>query len=143
MHRVDIVSHRFRVGRSYGNRENVNSGSLCTSFWSKFVVEEKTRVEKERSERVTVEMKSAEEAAEAAKKAADEAAEAQKQKVKEDAEQKVLMPSAKQMRLQQNLQPRMRRLRRWQRMPRQRWSRSRQQPLPALHGCSSGSVCSC
>merc|ERR1719223_380016 len=61
---------------NYENRENFNSGSLCTSFWSKFVVEEKTRVEKERAER------------EAAKKAAEEAAEAQKQKEKEDAEQK-------------------------------------------------------
>jgi len=62
---------------NYENRENFNSGSLCTKFWSKFVVEEKARVEKERAER---------EAAE--KKAAEEAAEAQKQKEKEEAEQK-------------------------------------------------------
>ena len=73
---------------NYENRENFNSGSLCTSFWSKFVVEEKTRVEKERSEREAAEKKAAEEAAEAAKKAAEEAAEAQRQKEKEDAEQK-------------------------------------------------------
>merc|ERR1719182_438572 len=71
---------------NYENRENFNSGSLCTSFWSKFVVEEKARVEKERSEREAAEKKAAEEAAEAAKKAADEAAEAQKEK--EEAEQK-------------------------------------------------------
>jgi len=73
---------------NYENRENFNSGSLCTSFWSKFVVEEKARVEKERSEREAAEKKAADEAAEAAKKAADEAAEAQKQKEKEEAEQK-------------------------------------------------------
>jgi hypothetical protein len=73
---------------NYENRENFNSGSLCTSFWSKFVVEEKARVEKDRAEREAAEKKAAEEAAEAAKKAAEEAAEAQKQKEKEDAEQK-------------------------------------------------------
>jgi len=73
---------------NYENRENFNSGSLCTSFWSKFVVEEKARVEKERAEREAAEKKAAEEAAEAAKKAAEEAAEAQKQKEKEEAEQK-------------------------------------------------------
>jgi len=73
---------------NYENRENFNSGSLCTNFWSKFVVEEKARVEKERAEREAAEKKAAEEAAEAAKKAAEEAAEAQKQKEKEEAEQK-------------------------------------------------------
>jgi len=73
---------------NYENRENFNSGSLCTSFWSKFVVEEKARVEKDRAEREAAEKKAAEEAAEAAKKAADEAAEEQKQKEKADAEQK-------------------------------------------------------
>ena len=73
---------------NYENRENFNSGSLCTSFWSKFVVEEKARVEKDRSEREAAEKKAADEAAEAAKKAADEAEEAQKQKEKDDAEQK-------------------------------------------------------
>jgi len=73
---------------NYENRENFNSGSLCTSFWSKFVVEEKSRVEKERSEREAADKKAASEAADAAKKAAEDAAEAQKQKEKEDAEQK-------------------------------------------------------
>jgi flagellar biosynthesis GTPase FlhF len=73
---------------NYENRENFNSGSLCTSFWSKFVVEEKARVEKDRAEREAAEKKAAEEAAEAAKKAAEEAAEAQKEKEKEEAEQK-------------------------------------------------------
>jgi len=73
---------------NYENRENFNSGSLCTSFWSKFVVEEKARVEKERSEREAADKKAAEEAAEAAKKAAEEAVEAQKQKENEDAQQK-------------------------------------------------------
>jgi len=73
---------------NYENRENFNSGSLCTSFWSKFVVEEKARVEKDRTEREAAEKKAADEAAAAATKAAEEAAEAQKQKEKEDAEQK-------------------------------------------------------
>lgn len=73
---------------NYENRENFNSGSLCTSFWSKFVVEEKARVEKDRSERAAADKKAADEAAEAAKKAADEAAEAQIKKEKDDAEQK-------------------------------------------------------
>jgi len=73
---------------NYENRENFNSGSLCTSFWSKFVVEEKARVEKDRSEREAAEKQAAAEAAEAAKKAADEAAEAATQKEKADAEQK-------------------------------------------------------
>ena len=45
---------------NYENRENFNSGSLCTSFWSKFVVEEKARVEKDRSEREAAEKKAAE-----------------------------------------------------------------------------------
>jgi len=76
------------VDDNYENRENFNSGTLCTKFWSKFVVEEKARVEKDRAEREASEKKAAEEAAEAAKKAAEEAAEAQKQKEKEDAEQK-------------------------------------------------------
>jgi len=73
---------------NYENRENFNSGSLCTSFWSKFVVEEKARVEKDRSEREAAEKKASDEAAAAAKQAAEEAAAAQIQKEKDDAEQK-------------------------------------------------------
>lgn len=73
---------------NYENRENFNSNGLCTNFWSKFVVEEKARVDKERAEREAAEKKAAEEAAEAAKKAAEEAAEEQKKKEKEEAEQK-------------------------------------------------------
>merc|ERR1719515_171147 len=72
---------------NYENRENFNSNGLCTNFWSKFVVEEKARVEKERAEREAAEKKAAEEAADAAKKAAKEEAEKQAEEAKAKMEQ--------------------------------------------------------
>jgi pyruvate/2-oxoglutarate dehydrogenase complex dihydrolipoamide acyltransferase (E2) component len=72
----------------YGNRENFNSNGLCTNFWSKFVVEEKARMDQERAEREAAEKKAAEEAAEAAKKAAEEAAQLKMKQDREEAEKK-------------------------------------------------------
>jgi len=73
---------------NYENRENFNSASLCTSFWTRFAVEEKARVDQERAEREAAEKKAEEERLAAEKKAAEEAAEEQKRREKEEAERK-------------------------------------------------------
>lgn len=73
---------------NYENRENFNAATLCTSFWSKFTLEEKTRVDTEREVREAAEKKAEEERVEAEKKAAAEAAEDQKQREREEAEKR-------------------------------------------------------
>lgn len=71
---------------NYENRENFNVANLCTGFWSRFTVEERARVDQERTEREASEKKAEEERVEAEKKAAAEAAEEQKRREKEEAE---------------------------------------------------------
>lgn len=71
---------------NYENRENFNVAGLCSSFWSRFTVEEKARVDKERDEREAAEKKAEEERIDAEKKAAALAAEEQKRREKEEAE---------------------------------------------------------
>lgn len=73
---------------NYENRESFNVANLCTGFWSRFTVEEKARVDEERTEREAAEKKAEEERVEAEKKAAALAAEEQKRREKEAAEER-------------------------------------------------------
>lgn len=73
---------------NYENRENFNVGNLCAGFWSRFTVEEKARVDQDRSEREAAEKKAEQERIEAEKKAAAVAADEQKRHEKEEAEER-------------------------------------------------------
>jgi len=70
-----------------GNREYLQPSTVCTSFWSRFSVQEKDRVEKERAEAAKeAEIRAQKEEAERAereKKAVEEAAEAKRRHEKE------------------------------------------------------------
>lgn len=63
---------------NYENRENFNVANLCGGFWSRFTVEEKTRVDQEHAEREAAEKKVEEERVEAEKKAEEERVEEEK-----------------------------------------------------------------
>lgn len=70
------------------NREYVSPALICTSYWSRFTVEEAKRVAQEKVEREAQEKHAAEARLEAEKKAAEEAANLQKRKEKEEQERK-------------------------------------------------------
>lgn len=76
----DVVENAM-TDNTYDNRQEFNAGKVCQSFWSRFVEDEKARVEKEEAERAAAEKAKAEKEEEeraAAEKAAQEAAAAEK-----------------------------------------------------------------
>lgn len=81
-----------------GNREYVSSASVCTNFWSHFIVEEKTRAEQERvdaadhakdeeSKRLQAEQEAAAIAADEKRRQETEDAEKKKEEAKQQAEE--------------------------------------------------------
>jgi len=70
---------------NFFNRESFTSGKLCTSFWSKFVDEERKREEQEALERAQREKVEAEEAAKAKVKAEEEAKKEAGRRMEEEA----------------------------------------------------------
>jgi len=86
----------------YANRMSFSSNTLCTSFWSKFIQEEKQRMDKEAAERDAAEKKAAEEAAEqekqfeeARKKQAERKRVEEAEHAKEEAEAKAQEAAAR------------------------------------------------
>jgi len=83
---ASAIVERAMTADNYANRETMNSGKLCTSFWSKFVDAERKREAAEAIERAAREKKEAEEAAIAKAKAEADAKIEAERKAKEEVE---------------------------------------------------------
>jgi len=82
-----LVDHSMTADK-YANRESFKAGTLCSSFWTKFVAEEQKREEQEAKERAEREKREAEARAKAEAEAKKKAEEEAKAKAKAEAEHK-------------------------------------------------------
>lgn len=86
--RCQALSKAIAAGMSddaYNNRESFDSNKLCAKFWTKFMTEENTRVQKEEAVKAAEEKKQEEERVAAEKKAEEEAAAEEKKRAEEAA----------------------------------------------------------
>lgn len=88
-HALALTVHSSMSADKYENRIAFNTDKLCTGLWSRFLVDEKTRTDKDQATREAADKEAAKEAAESEKLLKEQLQkQAERKKVEEDAHQK-------------------------------------------------------